>query len=142
LGHPLNPTAATVDPRADFTISYEWLSNATGFTICYKGRGISFSRVGISEIVRLDTEAHETKHQEQYTRYPTCEAYDAYYRTVKGRVYSEAEAYATGLCVQVRRGMNREFLEREFADRISYWYTGGQVSMLTIMPIIRQFEKC
>lgn len=140
MGHPIG--GEKKPDRGDKVVSYRWLKNAEGFTICYQGRGYSYTVVGQTEIERLDTQAHELKHQEQYTRFPSCEAFDQWYATLKGRLYSESEAFAAGLCVQVKRGMDKEFLERRFANNISYWYTAGEVSPLVIIPLIRKFEDC
>lgn len=128
----------------DRTITFGWLSHVSGFTICLDGGGVSFVKAGQSQIDRIDTEAHELKHREQYSRYPNCAAFEAYNRVLKNHIVIEAEAYAAGLCAELGAGAKtpRESLERYFAEIISHYETNDQVMPFNILQFIRAFEKC
>jgi hypothetical protein len=131
-------------PEADRTLTYGWMSHVVGFTYCLDGEGHTFVNVSQSTLDRIDTEAHEEKHREQFKRYPSCKAFDAATHTLKMQVLIEAEAYAAGVCAQVANGLAdpKLSLEREYAERISFWVTHLQVPPFNILPIIQAFEQC
>lgn len=137
---PPEPEPVKPYSRLDESVSYDYLQHVYGFTYCVAGKGHSFVSTDLSGIDRLSTVAHELKHQEQNARFPTCEDYDAYLGTFKGKLLIEAEAYATGLCKGVSLGGNRLSIRRDAADKIYTWVVKGQMSATAISDIIRHFE--
>lgn len=114
-------------PSSDKTVSYQFLSQVYGITFCYNGKGYSLvsTSSSLDSIEDLDTRVHEAKHREQYTRYPSCEAFDAYYHTPKGRLESEAEAYHAGNCASIKAGKDPQELEATSIRRMWLWMGGG-----------------
>lgn len=140
MGHSMTTDGGPT--RDNLAITYGWLKHVAGFTICTQNQGFSFVAADLSEIERLDTQAHELKHREQMARYPTCDGFDKLGETLNGRVMIEAEAYAAGLCVSVKHGGDKLSLERDYAERISVWVAGRRIPPVVLMGVIRGFEKC
>jgi hypothetical protein len=126
------------------TIAYGWMSHTLAFTYCQDGVGHTFINANQSGLDRIDTEAHEAVHREQFARYPSCVAFERATHSLTAQVLIEAEAYAAGVCAQVTHGLAapRLSLERNYAERISYWITARQVTPFNILPIIQAFESC
>jgi hypothetical protein len=131
-------------PDTARTITYGWLQHVVGFTFCLNGQGHTFISPNQSFLDLVDTDAHEAKHREQMQRYPSCKAFDESTHSLKGQILTEAEAYAAGVCAQVEHGLGdpKLSLEREYAERISFWITRRQVTAFNILPIIQAFESC
>jgi hypothetical protein len=131
-------------PDTARTVTYGWLQHVVGFTFCLDGQGYTFISPNQSQLDLIDTDAHEAKHREQMKRFPSCKAFDESTRTLSGRILTEAEAYAAGVCAQVANGLAdpKLSLERNYAERISFWVAHRQVTAFNILPIIQAFESC
>lgn len=128
--------------RDDETVSYKFLREVLGFTVCNNGQGYAFIVAGLSEMARRDTEAHERKHVEQIARFPSCEAFDKFVRVEKNNMEIEAEAYATGLCVSVAMGADKISMLRTYAQKLSLWIRGDLSAVFPAWELLNKYVKC
>lgn len=127
---------------AESVLTFGQLAGLDGVTFCI-GKQV-FSRVDptLDSIMIHDVEVHEAKHREQFARFPSCEAWNAYYRTPNGKLQTEAEAYAAGYCEAKRRGYeDMEDLERHYLQDI-YSLLGGGTGIYTILQTFKHYVTC
>jgi hypothetical protein len=125
LGSPLSaqmvpsPVLPLVSPRAPY-VAFDLLAKLDGLTFCVDGKVTYWIDGMIDSTEEKATRVHELKHVEQYHRYPSCAAFELYYRTPQGRMDSEMEAYVAGWCsvysemddpTQIKRNSLRIFAE-------------------------------
>ena len=140
-GQALVGTTVPVDRDAE-SVSYKFLRQVLGFTVCNNNRGYSFVAAGLSAIDRADVEAHELKHKEQIARFPNCAAFDKFVKVQRNDMEIEAEAYATGLCVSVAMGADKISLLRLYAQRLSMWITGNLGASMTAWEMLNKYVRC
>lgn len=128
------PLAAQREPQV---IDGYQLASWYGVTVCHNGMGYSFIASNLAAIDSAATRAHEAMHREQYTRFPSCDAFIRYYQTPRGKLQSEAEAYHAGWCVSIRMGADSVSLRQAFIEQISRYF-GGEVNQL---EIARDFDR-
>jgi hypothetical protein len=86
------------------TVSVDYLAGLYGVTFCRDNGSVAFVRAGLSAMDAVGTMAHEQKHLEQHGRFPNCRAFEAYYRTPKGMLAIEAEAFHADWCAVLKMG--------------------------------------
>lgn len=133
------PACAAQSKDDNRVVKVAWLASLYGITVCYEGRGYSFIAANISEIEAADTRAHEAKHREQYTRYKNCQEFDEYYKTPRGKMEIEAEAYAAGYCVAVEKGSDPVSLLQSYAERIEFLV--GSINRFEILTTLREHTR-
>lgn len=96
------------------------LADFSGITFCLRPTlAVSVLNLevwGTADMVT--TPAHEAKHREQFRRWPSCKAVNAYYRTKAGHLAMEAEAYAAGYCAGIRAGLDTAATEEDMRTRL------------------------
>lgn len=115
-----------------FATANSVLADAYGVTICYRGTAYSFERADLGYAELNIVRAHEAVHRKQATRYATCDAFYAVYRTPAGMLALEAEAYMTDICVAEAYGADPIEQRRDYAERLSRYFGGGEVNALEI----------
>ncbi len=124
---------------AESVVTFGQLAEMDGVTFCI-GKQV-FTRVDptLDSIMIRDVEVHEAKHREQFARFPSCDAFNAYYRTPVGKLQSEAEAYAAGWCESRKLGYpDLEDLERHYLQNI-YRLLGGWTPIYTILQTFKHY---
>jgi hypothetical protein len=116
----------------------EWLHGVKGVTFCRENGGsFSLIRPGMSEMDRAEVTAHEAKHVEQHQRFPTCDAFQEFYRTPNGTMKTEAEAFHAGWCVAVGMGADPVSLRALHLQIIQQYYVPGT----PIFEIAQEFNS-
>jgi hypothetical protein len=105
-------------------------SGYLGITQCAPdGRVVSWLRADLDGTRRAEVEAHEAVHRAQAARYPTCEAYQAAYRSSLARqVEFEAEAYCAGMTAWVANGMSPDLARGHVMTHLAMLYMGASVT--------------
>lgn len=90
------------------TIRVDRMGGYSGITFCLPGKAavsmLNLDVWGTADMVT--TPAHEAKHREQFTRWPSCQAFHRYFRTTTGYLSTEGEAYAAGYCAGRNFGLD------------------------------------
>lgn len=127
--------------RVPDRVKFAALQHYDGFTFCTDRGVFSFVRTGLSDMNEADTKVHEAKHQEQSARFPSCQAWWEYYRTPKGEMEAEAEAYAAGWCVSAKMGADTISLRQSYVEKIERGLGGGP-SRLEIVQAFNRYAHC
>lgn len=133
---PTRPVHAT-----DARVSVERLAVLAGVSFCTPAGGFSFIRSGLSEAETAEVTAHEARHRTQYARFPDCAAFDRWYRTPKGVLLAEAEAFAAAWCVAATAGRDTSALRRDYVQRIHRFYLGGGTPIWDVAQAFDRFAR-
>ncbi len=123
------------------SVPYAELAGFLGITFCTERGVYSMVRPDVPADTYAATVAHEAKHVEQFHRFPSCDAWQQDYATPKGRLMSEAEAYAADLCVLVGRGYDKLTVMQDYMGRLER-VMGGESNRLEIAQVLPEFAKC
>ena len=127
--------------RDDRKISVEYMSSLNGMAYCMDRGPLAFVRVGLSEIDHAATTAHEKKHIEQYTRYPTCTLFYRWYTTPVGTLETEAEAFAAGWCVAAKMGADTVSYRSWILQSLTQRYVPG-TPIYEAARVFAKYAKC
>jgi len=121
------------------SITLAELSKLGGITFCVNGQVDVWMNERLTGVERKAAEVHEQKHVEQYSRFPTCAAYVAWYSTPKGRLAAELEAYVAGWCAEYDEFGDPGFWEANYIR----WAADGSPPFEALM-LWKQFkaEQC
>jgi hypothetical protein len=128
-------------PQVVRGVSMEYLTQLAGITVCHNGNVAVFIREGLDEDQNFFVRAHEQKHVEQYARFSSCEVMDSIYRTPKGIMQMEVEAYHAGLCAAVTRGLDENETRAQFIKMV-YHTLGGGTHPYTIAMEFAKYGPC
>jgi hypothetical protein len=133
---------AQAQQRDNRKVKVEYLAELNGVAFC-RDEGDSFAmiKVGLSAMQRQDTEAHERKHLEQHRRFKTCKDFDKYYKTPRGRLELEAEAFAAGWCVQVALGADPYSLRSYYLQTLMRHYVPG-TQVYEVATAFARYQEC
>jgi hypothetical protein len=144
---PTGTTAASGPPApadaapVERTMRVDWIMAHAGFTLCQNEVVVSFVRGGLTEIERLDVEAHEQMHREQHERAGSCQAFRLLYGTPRGTLELEAEAYSAGLCVAVLHGSDEAELRRRYVETV-HAILGSGTLLMTVSQEFARHSPC
>lgn len=126
---------------AEPSLTYRYLSRVEGTTFCYHGQSISLLNLTshMTPLEEADTRAHEAMHREQHARAGGCEKFEKIYRTPKGMMESEAEAFHAGACVLIAAGGDAATIEATYVLRIYQTYLGGGTPIQEIVEAYRRY---
>lgn len=127
--------------RSPNSISYGDMMENNGVTVCTEQQTRSYIASDLSENLEAEVKAHEHKHVEQRGRFPSCAAFLNAYRTPRGTLEMEAEAYVAGFCVAITRGADPIPLWQSYAERIER-QLGGEVNRLMILQTMQKYRRC
>ena len=121
----------------DWAVKVDYLGALNGISFCRPNGSFYMVVGGLSAMERAATEAHERKHMEQYDRFKDCAAFYRWYDTPKGKMASEAEAFAAGWCVQVAMGADGYSLRSGYLLNLITNYVPGT----PIYEVAQEFKK-
>jgi hypothetical protein len=138
----LSPRPGALRAQAPRGISYAELGTLDGLSFCQAGESRSFIRRGLDSLRERATQAHEAMHERQMQRFPSCDAFDRWYRSGQGRVWAEAEAYMAGLCA-IRSAVDTAELRADYEGRVRALLANqGPGSQEVVADAFRRFGRC
>jgi hypothetical protein len=123
------------------TVSVDYLAGLKGVTFCRDQGSFAFVRVGMTKVETAMVTVHEAKHMEQYARYPTCKGAIEVYRTPKGMLEMEAEAFAAGWCTAALMGADTVALRADILQLLMFSYVPG-TSIFEISKAFERYARC
>lgn len=122
-------------------VSIEYLAELHGVAFCRDAGPLYFIRGGLSALDRLETDAHEKMHVEQYGRFKNCAAFYRWYDTPKGKLHAEAEAFAAGRCAVAPYGVDTLSLRQMHLQNLIRFYVPG-TTIYDAYQVYKQYEAC
>lgn len=125
------------------TVEVSRLAALHGIAFCREnGAGFFFVRGDLTDDEAADVTAHERTHLAQHRRFPSCAAFNAWYKTPRGMLESESEAYARGWCVSVARGADANALRSAYVQILYMSYLGGGTPVFEIAQTFERYARC
>jgi hypothetical protein len=124
------------------TVRVDYLAGLKGVTFCRdNGRSFAFVRLAMTVTETAEVMTHEAKHLEQHRRYPDCKSFMALYRTPRGMLELEAEAFSAGYCRAVAMGADSISLQSEHLWVLATSYVPG-TNLATIAQTLAKYRRC
>jgi Zn-dependent peptidase ImmA (M78 family) len=125
----------------NWRVGVEYLNTLNGVAFCRDEGSFYLVKGGLSAMEKAATEAHEATHIKQHGRFKDCKAFYKYYDTPVGKLETEAEAFAAGLCVQQQMGADPVSLKQWYLSLLIKYYVPG-TQIYEASQIFSRYERC
>jgi Zn-dependent peptidase ImmA (M78 family) len=125
----------------NWRVGVEYLNTLNGVAFCRDEGSFYLVKGGLSAMEKAATEAHEATHIKQHGRFKDCKAFYKYYDTPVGKLETEAEAFAAGLCVQQQMGADPLNLKQYYLSLLIKYYVPG-TQIYEASQIFSRYERC
>jgi Zn-dependent peptidase ImmA (M78 family) len=125
----------------NWRVGVEYLNTLNGVAFCRDEGSFYLVKGGLSAMEKAATEAHEATHIKQHGRFKDCKAFYKYYDTPVGKLETEAEAFAAGLCVQQQMGADPVNLKQWYLSLLIKYYVPG-TQIYEASQIFSRYERC